>query len=612
MIQLNISFITPSILNASKSSLFTDIEWLSLSTTFLRFSISSIDDTKKPHNVSIYFDIFGELPTVSLSEYLQWGINKLSDNNSNSDFMFFKMGTTTQQFNGDAGNDRINWGFMHFGVNITDSNNGYSINNASFARNMFIKSNGTYLPNIDLLTQPRQVNDNYPSFIFSRFNKQILPNMVDEFEWIFGYDEMNSIEYFGTLFEPNWRRLSNCNGDLNKLMLTLYINRYTIFAEINEKNSEIFGDLQSKYGLKYALVCTLSYRQITGGLKVIYNDRIDNEWIFIKEISSDGDIDTVDVIYPFSPFLLYYNSNLLKNILVPLLIYSNNGTFEYGNPVYYNLNWAPHHLGHYPVCDLLPSKQEQMPVEETGNFFLLITSIIQYYYKQTGEYDLKWISNYWKLFEIWGQFLISNLPAPPKQLCTDDFEGAIANNSNLAIKGIIGLYAYGLLLQYNGNQTGGNYYKNIAINYSKIWPQLAIDDDRTHYKYTYNETNTWSLKYNLCYQRVLNIDYDILFNQSIFQLEMDYYNTVILKYGLPLNTGKSYTLIYDELWIASFAPNMTQFNFIMDRVFDFVNDTPNRVPLTDWYYTDTGRRTGFEARPTLGGFWMPMLFVPPS
>ena len=76
-----------------------------------------------------------------------------------------------------------------------------------------IRSNGTVLPDIDIKTQPRLVNDNYPSFIFSRFNKEILPNTADKFEWIFGYDEINSIQYFGTLFEPNWKQLLGCNGN---------------------------------------------------------------------------------------------------------------------------------------------------------------------------------------------------------------------------------------------------------------------------------------------------------------------------------------------------------------------------------------------------------------
>lgn len=98
----NISLVTPSIVNESNNS----------------------------YNVSLYFDIFGELTAVTFSEYCEWDIDDTID----SEFIFFKMDTT----HGDQGNDRIDWGFMHFGVNTTDKINGYTINNSSFARSMML------------------------------------------------------------------------------------------------------------------------------------------------------------------------------------------------------------------------------------------------------------------------------------------------------------------------------------------------------------------------------------------------------------------------------------------------------------------------------------------
>eukprot|EP01084_Bolivina_argentea_P100349 180198_1 len=608
-IELNVSFITPSIINASTNSLYNDTEWLSFPISFLQFSIKSIDSNA--HNVSIYFDIFGELPAATLSEYLQWEVNKLHDTKTNSDFIFTKMGTSTQKFNNDAGSDRIDWGYMQLGINITDTLNTYTINNSSLSRQTFIQSKGTQLPTTDLKTQPRIINDNWPSITLARLNQQLLPNNIDTFEWIFGYDEnVGNIQYFGTIFDANWKRLLNSNGNLNKLLLTLYGQRDIILSEVNQQNQMFYDNIYSKYSNdKYATICSMIYRQVSGGTIVVYNNKINEAWIFFKEISSDGDVQTVDVLYPFSPFWLYFNSNLMKPILAPLLAYSNNDTNIYDDPILYNLEWAPHHLGHWPVCDLPPNKQEQMPVEETGNFFLTITAVVQNQYKKTNKYDLQWLAPYWGLFNIWGKFLISNLPCPPKQLCTDDFEGPMANNSNLAMKGIIGLYAYGLLLEYNKNETGSQYYKNIAMNYAKQWPELAIDTDRSHYRFQYQQTGSWSLKYNLVYQDVLNIDRNVLFNQSIYDLETNYYQKQMLQYGIPLNNGTNYTLNYDEFWVSCLG-NMQQFGTIVDVIFDFVNVTPQRVPLTDWYFVNNGDRKGFEARPTVGGFYMPMLVGP--
>merc|ERR1719261_507590 len=66
-----------------------------------------------------------------------------------------------------------------------------------------------------------------------------------------------------------------------------------------------------------------------------------------------------------------------RKIVLPLFAYGNNETAAYGSPIPYNLAWAPHHLGHWPVCDLLPSKQEQMPVEESGNLLIIVAGLIQ-------------------------------------------------------------------------------------------------------------------------------------------------------------------------------------------------------------------------------------------
>ena len=98
---------------------------------------------------------------------------------------------------------------------------------------------------------------------------------------------------------------------------------------------------------------------------------------FMKEISSDGDVSTVDVIYPASPFFLATRSpEALKRMLKPVLLYASNATAPYGAPQPYDLAWAPHHLGVWPNCDLAADKQEQMPLEESGNLLLMVAAVV--------------------------------------------------------------------------------------------------------------------------------------------------------------------------------------------------------------------------------------------
>ena len=55
------------------------------------------------------------------------------------------------------------------------------------------------------------------------------------------------------------------------------------------------------------------------------------------------------------------------------------------------------------------------------------------------------------------------------------------------------------------------------------------------------------------------------------------------------------------------AENKSDFEEFVTRVFDFVNQSPSRVPLTDWYDTRTARQVGFQARSVVGGVFIKML-----
>lgn len=130
-------------------------------------------------------------------------------------------------------------------------------------------------------------------------------------------------------------------------------------------------------------------------------------------------------MYPATPFFLYSNPDLLRFNLEPLFQYQESGFY----PNYYSM----HDLGsHYPnATGHADGDQEPMPVEESGNMILMTLAYFKF------QNDLSFLQRHYNILKQWATYLLRFSLVPAVQLSTDDFAGQLANQTNLAIKGIV-------------------------------------------------------------------------------------------------------------------------------------------------------------------------------
>ena len=402
---------------------------------------------------------------------------------------------------------------------------------------------------------------------------------------LLGYDEQYAVQYFGQNLRPWWRRDPAMTMD--KALQAAEADYPRLRRKATEFDQRLVADAQAVGGKKYADLCQLAYRQAVAAHSIVAGPK--GELLFFsKENFSGGFIGTVDVTYPSEPLFLLYNNELAKGMLRFIFDYSESGRWKKDFPA--------HDVGTYPQAT---GQQygEDMPVEEAGNMLILTAAAVH----QDGKPDFA--REHWPTLTKWVGFLKRDGFDPANQLSTDDFAGHLARNTNLSVKAIMGMACYGSLARQLGDAKTADEYTTLARDLARKWMAMAQEGD--HYALTFDKpAGSWSQKYNLVWDKVLGLN---IFPPEVAQQEMAFYLKHQQKYGLPLDSRKTYTKSDWIIWTATLASSPADFEALVAPVWQFANDTPSRVPLTDWHETTDAKQQGFQARSVVGGYFMKLL-----
>jgi len=558
-IELQVAFTSPLLLN--------DIKLTARPISYINYTVKSTD--AKPHSVDIFFGASSNLavntPNQSVSAW------KSSKNN----LSILKTGTVEQPVLKKRGDDlRIDWGYLYVAIP------------AKFNATQFIATQNESLKSFvdSKYPTPTQVlnskNLNLSSII--PFGS-VSSTPVDKYMML-GYDDLKSVEYFGEKLQPVWRQAGSQQFE------DQLAEASTQYASLKTKcivfDAKLYADAEKAGGKEYADMCKLAYRQAIAAHKIVYAPNGDILFLS-KENFSNGSINTVDVTYPSAPQFLVYNPELLKGML--------NGIFYYSESGKWKKPFAAHDLGTYPLANG-QTYGEDMPVEEAGNMIILTAAITK------AEGNAKYAEKHWEVMSVWANYLLREGFDPANQLCTDDFAGHLARNSNLSVKAIVALGAYAQMAQLLGKADVTTKYRTAALQMAQNWMKLA--DDGNHYALTFNDKNTWSQKYNLVWDKLLKLD---LFPKEVYKKEINFYLTKQKDFGLPLDSRRTYTKSDWIMWTATLADNETDFKKFISPIYRFAAETESKVPLSDWHETTNGKMTGFQARSVVGGYFIKML-----
>lgn len=519
-----------------------DLDLISRPVNYMSYEVKSLDGAK--HDVQVMLEA-----TPAWAVNLYGNEETVSETYSKNGLVYLKASSVKQDVLGTFGDDvRINWGSFYMAAEEEDTG-------ASVAENGYM-----------------------------RFTRDLGKVKHSEGKFMIGYDDGYSVQYFGKNLRPYWNRTGDVTIE-SRFEAALKDFRKLV-REAAAFDVSLMKEAEEAGGRKYAELCALAYRQAIAAHKLVQSE--EGFLMFLsKENNSNGSIGTVDITYPSLPIFLKYNTELAKALMNHIFHYSESGRWTKPFPA--------HDVGTYPLANGQTYVYD-MPVEEAGNMLIGAAAVCRY------DGNAAYAQEHWDVMTTWADYLCEFGLDPENQLCTDDFAGHFAHNANLSVKAIVGIACYARMAEMQGLEEVSEKYMAVAEGLADKWKEMAADGD--HYALTFDRPGTWSQKYNLVWDELLELD---VFDDDIMDAEIPYYLERQNVYGLPLDNRSTYTKSDWIMWTATMTDSEEDFQALVAPVWKFYNETTDRVPMSDWFYTDKPEHCMFIARSVVGGYFIKML-----
>ena len=275
--------------------------------------------------MDVYVDLNGLWVSANRGNQIEWQLNHSQPSiSSGKALKTWKIKRTTEQLlTEDA--DRAEWGTLHFSG---PADVHHQAGTSAILRQRFSQT-GTLQNTVD--GRFRSIMDEEPVFAFSksfRLNGTSATSgkTYDSVLFTMAHIQDPIIQFASarglTFMRPLWASYYLSADELLEFHYNDFNNAFRLASNYSQ---QLEGDALKSGSEDYKDILALSARQVLGATG--FSGTPDDPVIFFKEISSDGNMNTVDVIYPAFPFFLYTNPKWLAYLLEPLIEHQLSGQY---------------------------------------------------------------------------------------------------------------------------------------------------------------------------------------------------------------------------------------------------------------------------------------------